>query len=266
VSIPVVVDTFTSITWVQGPDCAPCPGSPLCAEATQIIALNGGQLTCPYTGPLYYPSLSSSAITSFDCATICASDSGSSFNVGCLNVLGGGPTACQYFSAIGGIGQSAGSLVRDAVSLGSAATLSGSTVFVGTSILEPGKKLNGAGGVAAFSPVVKHSLPFQLRDAGALTTPTFAICLAAGGSNAGSLFVGGVPTQPNSNAPYSLTFAARQTQANVDTGPVLWNVMRPTDVLVNGIPVTGASAALAAELSNAFYVLDSGEPFAHPLT
>lgn len=73
----------------------------------------------------------------------------------------------------------------------------------------------------------------------------------------GTLFLGGVPTQPD-GAPYVVTY----------TGPLLQNpsavysIPSATEVLVNGIPVPGAAAEMQADAAGGSkWIVDSGAFF-----
>ncbi|GAQ93456.1 hypothetical protein KFL_015440010, partial [Klebsormidium nitens] len=261
VSIPVIADIFATFSWVQGPDCSPCPGSTVCGTlgAQNAVFANGGHTSCPFTGALYYPSLSLTSVTAPDCQSVCPTLVAGTFNLGCSDDLNLPPTQCQYGASFGTLALAAGPAVLDTFSIGSVSTL-GQKILLGTSILQPGSKMSGAEGVAGFSPNAR-SLPNQLKQVGAVPTATFAICLASGGSNGGSLFLGGVPTKPGGNTPYDFSFTD-QPITPVEFVDDVWLAPPPADFLVNGVPAPGASAALAADKATApddiFWILDAG--------
>lgn len=103
------------------------------------------------------------------------------------------------------------------------------------------------------SMILKFLKPSPIQI-GALPSSTFALCLASGTSNGGTLFLGGVPTQPG-GAPYDVTY----------TGPLFRNpyvffiIPNPTDVLLNGNPVANAASALQSDTNaGSKWIVDSG--------
>ena len=87
-----------------------------------------------------------------------------------------------------------------------------------------------------------------------LPSSTFALCLASGTNASGTLYLGGVPSQPD-GSPYDFTY----------TGPLLQNasaafsIPSATDVQVNGVSVPGAAADLQADAAGgSTWIVDSG--------
>ncbi|GAQ87193.1 Aspartyl protease [Klebsormidium nitens] len=237
VSLPLVVDAGSHVNFVQGSGCVACSeGSFGCASNPY-----GGPSTCPY-GLSYNPAQSSSANPNLSCGQC---SSGADFgNVGCLGNGFSSPGTCQFSIAFGS-GYAAGQYVQDSLSIG---PISASSIFFGTTVYE--NMFEGTGGLLGFGPTAT-SLPFQLKAAGAIPSATFALCLASGGDTGGSLFLGGVPDQPNGQG-YSLSYTPF-----LQTPFVYYMIPQPTDFLVGGVSVSGAAGALTGE-GGVRWVVDSG--------
>ncbi|GAQ83783.1 aspartyl protease-like protein [Klebsormidium nitens] len=243
VTVPLIVDTGSHVCFTQGPNCTTCPSGGGCQNSP--FGANSGS-TCPYGGPIYDPSQSSTAVTS----TTCAQCAGESFGAtGCLEEAFSPPNTCQFEIRFG-IGNAAGRFTQDVVSVGSVSS-GGQRLFIGTTTFQ--SAFEGTAGLLGFGPAVT-SLPVQLKQVGALPSSTFALCLASGTSNGGTLFLGGVPDQPG-GAPYDISY----------TGPLLRNpfvffiIPNPTNVLLNGNPVAGAASALQSDTNaGSAWIVDSG--------
>ncbi|GAQ89014.1 aspartic proteinase-like protein [Klebsormidium nitens] len=243
VDVPVIIDTGSSLCFVQGPDCTSCPGPSVC----QNSPFSGGS-SCPYAGPTYDPLVSSTAVTDPPCGR-CAAPGGIG-DTGCLGRGYSENGTCQFEIGFGS-GNAAGKYVQDTVSVGGVSS-GEARIFLGTTTFQAGFE-QGAAGLFGFGPTAT-SLPFQLKEAGALPSSTFALCLASGHSTGGTLFLGGVPTQPD-GSPYAVTY----------TGPLLQNpsvefaIPSATDVLVNGVPVPGAAAKMERDAERGSkWIVDSG--------
>lgn len=77
VDVPVIIDTGSSLCFVQGLDCTPCPGPGSC----QNSPFSGGS-SCPYAGPRYDPLVSRTAVPDPACGQ-CAAPGGIG-DTGCL--------------------------------------------------------------------------------------------------------------------------------------------------------------------------------------
>ncbi|GAQ93454.1 hypothetical protein KFL_015420010, partial [Klebsormidium nitens] len=230
VTLPVVVDTGSHVNFVQGPDCITC---------SNCSPFNGGPSDCPFTNTIYNPALSSTAATISSCAA-CAS--GGIGATGCKNITSISPANTCQFKIQFGAGDAAGRYVKDVVSVGSLS--SGSTpISLGITTYE--SQFDGTAGLFGFGPT-DTSLPFQLKAAGAVTSSTFALCLASGYNKGGTLYLGGAPTQPS-----GVTYTT-PLQRNPN---VLFLIPKPVDVLLDGKPINGAAAALASGSND--WIVDS---------
>ena len=151
VDLPVIVDTGSSLCFVQGPDCTPCPGPALCAKSPF-----GGVSDCPYSVAKYTPLASSTASTDLPCAQCAAALGGG--GVGCLGEGFSDNATCQFRVQFGS-GNAAGQFIRDTVSVGG---LSAGVSF-GTTVFERG--FGQSAGLFGFGPEAT-SLPFQLKQVG----------------------------------------------------------------------------------------------------
>ena len=238
VSVPLVVDAGSHVNFVQGPGCIACSaGSSACANDPYK-----GPSTCPY-GTSYNPAQSSSSNANLSCSQ--CTGSASFNNVGCLNKAFSPPRTCQFSIGFGS-GHAAGQYVQDSLSIG---PITAPSIFFGTTVYED--MFEGTAGLLGFGPTAT-SLPFQLKAANAIPSATFALCLAAGGDTGGSLFLGGVPSQPSGQG-YSLSYTPL-----LQTPFVYYIIPQPTDFLVGGVSLAGAAGALTGE-SSVRWVVDSGE-------
>jgi hypothetical protein len=241
VSLPLIIDTGSHVNFVQGPECTNCAvGSQSCANDPY-----SGPSNCPYNGANYNPAQSSTAVSQPSCAA-CA-DPDNTGNVGCLGRSFSPPNTCQFGIRFGD-GHAAGQYIQDTLSIGS---VTAQKLFFGTTIYE--HNFDGVAGLLGFGPTAA-SLPFQLKAAGAVSSSTFALCLASGRDTGGTLFLDGVPSQP-SNQPYALSYTPI-----LQTPFVYYIIPQPTDFLVGGVSVSGASGEFAAEaFPSTYWIVDSGE-------
>ncbi|GAQ79229.1 hypothetical protein KFL_000260450 [Klebsormidium nitens] len=192
-------------------------------------------------GPKYDPASSTTALSNATCDQCAAGGLGAT---GCLGAAYS--TGCQF--EIQNLNRgAAGPYLRDVVALGSVSTGT-ARIFLGTSIFQYFNDSNA--GQVGFGPA-GASLPAQLKQVGALTTTTFGLCLASGFDTGGTLFLGGVPTQPG-----GANYAVSYTTPPINTNSPFWSTPAPTNVLLNGAPVPGAAAALTAD-TGATWILDS---------
>jgi hypothetical protein len=155
VTVPVIVDTGSELNFVQGPDCATCPGDAVCSSSPF-----GGASNCPFAGPNYDSAASSTAVTGLAC-TQCQADE-SFGSTGCLGKAFSAPNTCQ-FSIQYGSGNAAGQYIQNVVSVGLVSTGT-SKIFFGTTVFET--TFDGTAVLFGFGPT-GTSLPFQLKQVGA---------------------------------------------------------------------------------------------------
>jgi hypothetical protein len=152
VSLPVVVDTGSPISFVQGPECASCPGNGVCENNPFE-----GESTCPFQGQNYVPAQSNTANPNPSCGE-CPDPQGFGM-AGCLGAAFSPQDTCQFKIQFGA-GNAAGQLVSDVLSVGSASTGSSKALF-GTTIFQA--SFEGTAGLVGFGPT-DTSLPFQLKQ------------------------------------------------------------------------------------------------------
>lgn len=155
VTVPLIVDTGSSVCFTQGPNCTICPGGGACQNSP--FGTNAAS-TCPYGGPIYDPSKSSTAITTSTCGQCAAGSFGAT---GCLGEAYSPPNTCQFDIRFG-IGNAAGRFAQDVLSVGSVSS-GGQRIFIGTTNFE--SSFDGTAGLLGFGPAAT-SLPFQFKQVG----------------------------------------------------------------------------------------------------